>query len=413
MNIEELARIAINTIKDKWGLPDKGLLAGGSLANLVYNLIHNENAPVNDIDVFILDEENTSDEKLFVFTEEKKVYKINEYDQLFINSVINERYHIVESYDEGIYNYIFYKSKSKDYSIIIRSFDLNCTKIGYIIEEDKFIIDESYIDFIKTKFIRLDNLNTPYHSAIRLAKKNVELNAFVEKFEFDLIQHAIKSNLSGIVRSGFKEKYKDIYIKYKSILDNYFELFLDINKTEYVKFNFKIDSKIYSIKSKFPEKALIFKDENLKSIYKCKDFLFYMRNIYGNEDKKYLWSKIRLIYNGKDDLEDVSKEQVDLLRKLITYAPKTINILENLTLKQQLNLINKTIECFNYNYESALLYLENYTETNVDKLDDFTKLCIEIGLRRKKDRIEYKLDKIFDIINFVNLQRINDEIAVL
>lgn len=52
MNIENLARQAINRIKDTWGLPKTGFLAGGSIANIIWELVSGNKAVVNDIDVF-------------------------------------------------------------------------------------------------------------------------------------------------------------------------------------------------------------------------------------------------------------------------------------------------------------------------------------------------------------------------
>ena len=406
MDIEKLARTAINTIKDKWGLPNKGLLAGGSIANLVYNLVYNENAPINDIDVFILDDEDKHNKVLFSFIENEKEYYLNDYCQLISSSITTDKYSIVESENIGIFNYIYYRSKSLDYSIILRSFDLNCTKIGYIIEEDRFIIDNSFVDFIKTKSIKIDTLTTPNHTAIRLAKKKVELNAFVEDFEFKLIQHTLKYRFNDIGRTGFKDKYRNNFVKYESILNNYFDLVEDYEKSEYVKNKYNIDTKIFCIKSNNLEndtdilninKNSIFDDPNIKSIYNIKDFLFYMRNIYSDEQKKILWKKIKPIYNGKDSLDDVSIEQVELLSNLITYAPGSCKIFKPLTLKEQVSLINKVIKYFKYDYEMVILYLENYINTNVEEIDDFTKICIEIGLRKKRKNIQFKIKKIFNI----------------
>ena len=38
MEIEILARKAVDILKSKWGLPKKGFLAGGSLANLIWEI---------------------------------------------------------------------------------------------------------------------------------------------------------------------------------------------------------------------------------------------------------------------------------------------------------------------------------------------------------------------------------------
>ena len=55
MNIESLGRQAIDRIKSEWGLPKRGFLAGGSIANIVWELVSGNKAVVSDIDIFIFD----------------------------------------------------------------------------------------------------------------------------------------------------------------------------------------------------------------------------------------------------------------------------------------------------------------------------------------------------------------------
>lgn len=391
MDIESVARNSINFIKDKWGLPAKGLLAGGSLANLVYNSIYTKNAPVNDIDIFILDRENKSPKDLFNFKKVEKKYDLDSYGHLTVNYKINDRYRIIESINNDIYNYILYTSSNDDYSIIIESFDLNCTKIGYIIEEDRFIIDPSFVDFIKTNLIKLDSLTTPYHSVIRLAKKASELESNVDEIEFKMLQYAIKCGFKNIIRTGFKDKYKYIFIKYKHTLEKYFNLVEDEDKILHVKQKFNIDTKIYKLDSI----DIGIDDTNLIKIENTWDFLFYIRNIYGNEQKTYLWEKLRHIYNGKDIIEDFSKKNIDLLSRIIKYAPNTYFILKDLNLKDQLKLIDNTLNFFNNDYYLSISYLEKFKETNYDSYDDFIRTCIEISLRKEIGNMDYKIKNIF------------------
>ena len=51
-NIESLARKAINELK-LYNLPKRGFLAGGSLANLVWEFASGNKAVINDIDILI------------------------------------------------------------------------------------------------------------------------------------------------------------------------------------------------------------------------------------------------------------------------------------------------------------------------------------------------------------------------
>ena len=53
MNIEILGRQAIEHIKDNYrNFPKTGFLAGGSLANLVWEYVTGHKAVINDVDIF-------------------------------------------------------------------------------------------------------------------------------------------------------------------------------------------------------------------------------------------------------------------------------------------------------------------------------------------------------------------------
>lgn len=38
MNVESLARQAISRIKETWGLPERGFIAGGSISNIIWEI---------------------------------------------------------------------------------------------------------------------------------------------------------------------------------------------------------------------------------------------------------------------------------------------------------------------------------------------------------------------------------------
>jgi hypothetical protein len=69
MNIEKLARKAINILKSDFELPNRGFLAGGSIANIIWELVSGNKAIVNDIDIFIHDDDKrlNNDKRLFQY----------------------------------------------------------------------------------------------------------------------------------------------------------------------------------------------------------------------------------------------------------------------------------------------------------------------------------------------------------
>ena len=56
MNYQEIFRQALDQIKSKWELPTTGFLAGGAISNVVWNILKDKDAPVNDLDIYHLSE---------------------------------------------------------------------------------------------------------------------------------------------------------------------------------------------------------------------------------------------------------------------------------------------------------------------------------------------------------------------
>ena len=69
MNIEQLAKNAIDRIKTTWGLPKSGFIAGGSIGNLIWEEVSGNKAVINDIDIFLFDGilTNYNEDKIYVY----------------------------------------------------------------------------------------------------------------------------------------------------------------------------------------------------------------------------------------------------------------------------------------------------------------------------------------------------------
>jgi hypothetical protein len=174
MNIENLGRQAINIIRDNWGLPSRGFLAGGSIANIIWELVSSNKAVVNDIDVFIFNDyikyDNDRKDNNFKYKEDELNY-FEDYSGLSFCSITKDFYEIKESTRDGIFNNVTYDSNIKDPMLILKSFDLNSTRVGYSIEEDKLYWTEDFEEFLKDGSLKISNLRTPAHTAIRICKK--------------------------------------------------------------------------------------------------------------------------------------------------------------------------------------------------------------------------------------------------
>ena len=103
MNIEKLARVALDFLKTKeTNFPKHGVIAGGSLGNLIWEQVSGNVAVVNDIDIFIFDREinsenvygdntNTTDNKKIFYRSLEKIYYKDD-DEKSIVEITNEGY---------------------------------------------------------------------------------------------------------------------------------------------------------------------------------------------------------------------------------------------------------------------------------------------------------------------------------
>ncbi len=397
MNIELIARQAINKIKEQWGLPVRGFLAGGSLANIVWEIVSGNKAVVNDIDIFnfvgIEKKLDQDKESLFNYQEKDNKY-YEDYTGLCFNTYTKVFYSIVESKKEDIFNYIDYKSNTDDPSLIINSFDINATRIGYDIESDKIYWTPEFEDFLNTGKLKVCNLMTPSHTSIRIVKKSVELNAKLDYFEIKLLQHALSFRFSDNIKFRFKQRYYDLYEDYKDLLKEHFSILRDNETEEYVKSTYGKEVELFYLKStnSYPsgsfEEAInrssIFEDDsNVNKIYKSSDFLFYMRNIYGNEDLKEVWLKLNWFYKDSSYIDKkITKEDIELLNRVAKYAPNSIENLKGMKMSEQIELIKKLFNKFEDDPLIAISILESCKLDKDIELDEQTMLLLELSVRK-------------------------------
>lgn len=398
MNIEQLGRKAIEIIKQKWGIPKSGLVAGGSIANIVWEIVSGNKAVINDVDIFhfdgLIESVNVDvDESIFKYKEiENKYYE--DYTGMCFHNVTRDFYTVVESTKNGIFNNIKYKSNKQNPEIILRSFDINSTKIGYLIEEDRIIWTKEFEDFLKTGELMVCNLMTPSHTAIRILKKKNELNAKLNDFEIKLIQHSLDCRFNDIIKLRFMDRYFDIYQSLGTQVSEYFKIERDIDSEEYVKLHHLKSVNLYKLipvitkeEESVPLLEIyrgIFNDTNIQNIHNSITFLFYMRNIYGNEELEKIWSRLHYFYNDVNYIDkEVTKEDFELLERFSKYAPNSIENLKGLKISEQINLIKKFLDKFKEDPIIGISILEKYKiEPNIE-LDDSTILILELAVRKQ------------------------------
>ena len=399
MNIELLGRQAIERIKSEWGLPKSGFIAGGSIANIVWELVSGNKAIINDIDVFVFDgiqEKFDKSDKSSLFNYQEKETKYGEdYTGICFNTYTKDFYSIVESTKDDIFNIVKYKSNSKDPSLIIKSFDINATRIGYSIEKDEIYWTSDFEDFLKTGTLKVANLMTPSHTAVRIAKKSKELKAKVDIFEFKLLQYALGHNFSDRIKFRFKERYHQMYKDNLDILDSMFSLSRDTDAEEYVKLQYGDDTELYYLKPKVEDElsefgstsfANIFgsPDNNVNIIWKSVDFLFYMRNIWGNKNLQNIWKNVYYFFTDVSYIDrEINSEDLELLSRFSQYAPKSIENLKGLKISEQIDIIKMFLDKFKEDPLIAISILEKIKVTKDIVLDDQTALLLELSVRKE------------------------------
>jgi len=422
MNIESLGRQAIDRIKSEWGLPLHGFVAGGAIANIVWELVSGNKAVVNDIDIFVFDgiekELDTNKESLFNYQEKETKY-YEDYNGMNFNNYTKDFYSIVESERDDMFNTIKYKSNTSDPSLIIKSFDINATRIGYDIDNNKLYWTSEFEDFLKTGELKVSNLMTPSHTAVRIAKKSKDLNAKLDGFEFKLIQYALSYRFIDRIKLRFRERYLEMCKDNKDLLSPYFQMSRDLEAEEYVltktgekvELYYLVAREVQTQVTEVPltddfEKIVysnlpqIFEDNNLNKIFKSSDFLFYMRNIYGKDQNlKDMWSKLYYYFNDVHYIDrEVSQEDLDLLQRFSKYAPGSIENLKGLKISDQIEVIKKFLDKFKEDPIIAISILES---VKVDKniiLDEQTMLLLELSVRKKiVNDTRGKVNKILNI----------------
>jgi hypothetical protein len=407
METEILARKALEILKSKWGLPQKGFLAGGSLANTIWELHSGNPAVVNDLDIFLFEgkidnqEEISREDSLFRFKEEDVRY-YEDYTGMCWNSYTKDFYTITSSEKKGIFNEIGYKASTDEQGIILNSFDINATRVGYSIEEDRFYITKDFEDFLNTGELKICNIQTPSHTAIRIAKKSKELNVKLDELEFKLISYCLSRCFSDVNKFRFKERYFEMFQQNKNLLEPYFKIERDKEIEEFLKLHKNVDTELYGLTNtdyflpikeqeskdydilSLLETNNIFNDDNLRKLHTSKDFLFYIRNVFGTEMEK-IWEKVYYFYTdcGYVDME-VSKEDLDLLRRLGDYAPNSIENLKGMKMSKQLSLVKKLLDIYKEDPIIAISILEKGNVSLYEDLDDeCNQLLLELSVRKE------------------------------
>lgn len=387
MNVEQLAKRAIDKIKTTWGLPQSGFIAGGSIANLIWEEVSGNKAVINDIDVFLFDgilEKLVQDKSQTLYehsTKEDIWYE--DYNGIAFMTKEKDFYCITESTKDDMFNYIKYQSNSPEPRVVIDSFDINCTAVGYSIDNDEYYWTDEFEKFLETGILRITNVKTPSHTVLRIIKKADELNATLTEFELNILQYALSDNVHlSPYKVRFQERYLEVFVKYIDRLSEFFYIQKDVQCIEWLRVSQNKDVKLWKLVS---SNQKVFNDKNLSEL-KADNYLFYIRNIYSNKNQnlKLIWENLHYFYDTPGYVDqEVAEEDIKLLSRFVYNAPNAIPNLKGLKLSEQINLFKKLLEVYKDDPIIAISVLEkNKLDKDID-IDEQTKLLLELSVRKE------------------------------
>jgi len=391
MDIEKLSREALNKIKSKWDLPKRGFVAGGSLANMIWELVSGKEAVINDIDIFtlrnIVGQFNQYDRSsLYRFKKEEKTYHEDYSGITFSSKTLKSFYLVVSSERNGIFNIVEYDSNKSEPQFILESFDLNCVGVGYSIEEDKFYWTDEFKNFLKTGKIKVVNGQTPSHTTIRIASKEKDLGIVADEEEWIILSHLIQYGFHDINKFLFKERFYEKFLSCPR-LSEIFEIEKDSTFEEYVKKKHGEDVNLwklkpikYSLGESLFVKENYWNDVNIETIYDTADFLFYIRNVKDNQKLKDAWKELK--FNRVDYMDGATPEDFQFIFNLTKWTT-AMNSLEGLKLVEQVEIAKKLINEFSDDPIIAISLLEKGNFKLPEEFDESTKLLLELSVRKQ------------------------------
>lgn len=168
-------------------LPQKGILAGQSLANAILEVLGKPCGPYNDIDVFV----QADAEKLaYLATDEHRAQEalnmgvpvavLDEYRQITFET--DAEIKVAGTERDGLLNYVWLDGKLSRITLgtLISSFDLNSVEVALDLESNELVWSKAFEYFVDTRQLEVTNLNTPARTLVRFLKKLDELNAYAD-----------------------------------------------------------------------------------------------------------------------------------------------------------------------------------------------------------------------------------------
>lgn len=414
MEIGSMILRAVERLRSEWGIPESGFIAGGAIANLIWEEVSGRKMPVNDIDVFVLRNiiehfDRNDKETLYRYAEMEREVVEDGYTGLNWSTYAGNFYAVVSSERNGMWNTVEYDSNSSSPNLVLDSFDLNCVQVGYDIETGEAYWTKSFENFLETKTIEIVSLTTPAHTAIRIAKKSKDLGCpFIEE-DMQIISHCLDRLYPDISKNYFMERYAESYRENKDILKKYFHISRKHDMESYVIHRYGKKEVLYGL-DRSPDFDMgtdkdyvlnvlsgcnIWGDELVDIARTAKSFLFYMKNIRGDKRLMEYWRAVQFEDMSKIDCHP-SKEDLEQLKRLIENS-RAFNKLKHKPLSQQIGMVKCAFAAFPEEPEVAIAVLESGMEITEDSTDDDI-LLMGLSVRRAANMKDKRtIDKILNL----------------
>ena len=204
VDVQQVAPRVLQRLKDLAALPSHGVVAGQSVATLVYEELRLPIAgPLNDIDVFVSSKLPASERGVVYTNDGHKIKKRKSSFTQWKSTTASKRKVTGDSGEENDYKYLniigqrgaisvlrTYRRDLLNYTLVegegmgpggfvnvqvgqglVNGFDLNCVAVGIDLYTGRLVCSDDFVDFLNTHKLKPQSYHTPGYTLIRLAKK--------------------------------------------------------------------------------------------------------------------------------------------------------------------------------------------------------------------------------------------------
>lgn len=242
LNTAEVKKAFINWISQFADIStcSTGIVAGGAVNSFVMQLLNSVHQDVNDVDVFYTYWGDRAYNPMPIRRVLSDIQVDDVYGHFRVGLVSKGAYTVARTTRKDMLNEIVTLFPSNGNIMtdidrgkrIIEGFDINCCQIAYDLLHHRFIWTPEYEEFIKTMQIKITALFTPWHTAIRLAKKHQDITGSYLNINDELkLASSFVDNCSNILMTtcpSLKEKSGLVEISFGKVYKEKFDGICDV-----------------------------------------------------------------------------------------------------------------------------------------------------------------------------------------